>query len=469
MTRAPLSYISTRGQSRLESFEDIVISGLAPDGGLYQPEAWPAFAPDSLRAWAQQPYGVMAAHCLAPFMDSIEAEALEALCKRAYQNFAHPEVTPLTPLAPGVWLLELFHGPTLAFKDLALQLLRQLVDHVLHKRGQRITILGATSGDTGSAAIHAFQGSAYADVIMLHPQGRVSDIQRRQMTCVHSPNIHNLAVRGDFDLCQKIVKTLLPDPAFSGLTLSAVNSINLCRILGQMVYALRVAALFDQPVDMVVPTGNFGHIYAAHAARTAGGNIAQCIIASNRNDVLTRFFHHNDMSMQAVEPSLAPSMDIVVSSNFERLLSDRLQDGARVRALMAAFQAQGRMPLTEDEWQTLRQGFEAYALDDAGILKTIARVYDETGQLLDPHTATAVDAAYRWRAQGNHRPVVVMATAHPAKFPQTTHAALTLDPPVPPRLAAQLAGAESVQTIDSGEEGVRAYLYAYLNERRNSS
>jgi threonine synthase len=370
------------------------------------------------------------------------------------------------------WLLELFHGPTLAFKDYALQLIGRLFDHVLGRRGERITIVGATSGDTGSAAIEACRDRAAMDIFILHPKDRVSEVQRRQMTTVLSPNVHNIAIEGTFDDCQDLVKGLFADAAFRDeVGLSAVNSINWARVMAQIVYyfwaALRQGAP-DRAVAFAVPTGNFGNVYAGYAAREMGLPISRLIIGTNQNDILTRFFETAAMEIRGVEPSLSPSMDIQVSSNFERLLFDMVgRDGARVAALMKAFRETGRLDVSPEALRQVRRLFAAHRLSDPETLAAIKRIYDDTGQLLDPHSAIGV-AAGRACRRPEDGPLVALATAHPAKFPDAVERATGVRPALPAALADLYAREERCTVLPNDLATVRNRINEYVRERRRA-
>jgi threonine synthase len=434
-----MRYLSTRGQAPERDFAGVLLAGLAEDGGLYMPAAWPHFSHAELRALRGLPYPELAARIIAPFTEGAIGHApLLAMCREAYAGFSHPAIVPLVQLGPDLWVQELFHGPTLAFKDMALQLLGRLFDHVLDASGERVTILGATSGDTGSAAIEACRGSAHVDIAILHPLGRTSEVQRRQMTTILAPNVRNIAVRGNFDDCQDLVKAAFADAPFrADLHLSAVNSINWARIAAQIAYYVAAALALgapDRAVAFAVPTGNFGNILAAWAARRIGVPIAGLIVASNHNDILTRFLTANDMSIRPVAPSLSPSMDIGVSSNFERLLFELLdRDAARTASIMTGFRHTGRMDVPAPAWHAARAQFTGFRLNDEGTTAEIARTWQECGYLADPHTATAIAAA---RAHPTAQtPLVVAGTAHAAKFPDAIAAAVGFRPPLPPHLA----------------------------------
>ena len=438
-----MRYISTRGQAPVRDFAGVLLAGLAEDGGLYLPESWPRFSPDGWRALRGLPYPLLAARILAPFTaGSIDDATLERLCVEAYAGFGHPAVVPLVQLDRQLFVQELFHGPTLAFKDLAMQLLGRLFDHVLAAGDRRITIVGATSGDTGSAAIEACRDRARMQLVMLHPLGRTSEVQRRQMTTVLSPNIANLAVRGSFDDCQDLVKAMFADGAFrDDLRLSAVNSINWARVAAQIPYYAAAALALgapDREVAFAVPTGNFGNVLAAWAARQMGLPVARLCIGANRNDILSRFLSANDMSMREVVPSLSPSMDIQVSSNFERLLFELLgRDAEACARIMTGFRTSGRMAVPDPAWRAATALFSGTALDDAATQAEMASLHRRTGYLADPHTAIGVAAARRHADDDDHGgvPIVAMATAHPAKFPDAMLAATGIRPELPPRLA----------------------------------
>jgi threonine synthase len=435
-----MRYVSTRGQAPVRDFGGVLLAGLAEDGGLYVPESWPAFAAADWRAMRGLPYAELAARVMQPFVgEAMPFAVLQSLCRDAYAGFGHPAVAPLVQLDTGLWAQELFHGPTLAFKDMAMQLLGRLFEHFLAARGERVTIVGATSGDTGSAAIEAFAGRRSVDIVILHPEGRTSTVQRRQMTTVDAPNVTNIAVAGSFDDCQDLVKAMFADAPFRReLHLSAVNSINWARVAAQIPYYVAAALALGAPereVAFAVPTGNFGNVLAAWAARKLGLPIARLVVASNRNDILARFLAANDMSVRDVEPSLSPSMDIQISSNFERLLFELLErDGAATAAAMAAFRATGRMAVPDAAWKRVTGVFHGFRLDDAGTLDEIRRLWAGQNYLADPHTAIGIAAARALACQ-HGVPTVAMATAHPAKFPDAMQQATGFRPPLPPRLA----------------------------------
>jgi threonine synthase len=377
---------------------------------------------------------------MAPFLGGrIAAADFKRIVHDAYDDFGHQAVAPLNQYDANLWMLELFHGPTLAFKDVAMQFLGRMFDHVLTKRGERITIVGATSGDTGSAAIEACRDREAIEIFILYPNGRVSEVQRRQMTTVASENVHCIAVEGTFDDCQDIVKAMFNDMAVRNeLRLSAVNSINWARVMAQIVYYFQAGLALgapDRAVSFSVPSGNFGNVFAGYAAQAMGLPVESFVVGSNRNDILCRFFEKNDMSMAEVHPTLSPSMDIQVSSNFERLLFDLLgRDGAAVAAAMTEFRKTGTLPVERSQWQNATGLFHGHSVDDARTKAVIAEMFEKTGELTDPHSAIGIDGAYARRGDPTV-PIVSLATAHPAKFPDAVEAATGVRPPLPNRLA----------------------------------
>jgi threonine synthase len=432
-------YVSTRGDAPELGFAEVLLGGLAPDGGLYVPAEWPRL-PELAPVGSGTGYAADAAAVMAPFVgDDLDAATLARLCDEAYATFRHPAVVPLVQIDHHHWLLELFHGPTLAFKDVALQLVGRMFDHVLGQRGERVTIVGATSGDTGSAAIDGVKGCEHVDIVILYPSGRTSDVQRRQMTTIDAPNVHTVAIDGTFDDCQDLVKAMFADAAFRDrLRLSAVNSINWARVMAQVVYYVTASRALAGPVTFCVPTGNFGNVLAGWIARRCGAPIQDFIVASNTNDILTRFVNDADMTTREVVPTLSPSMDIQVSSNFERLLfemNDR--DGGMTAEQLRRFRVTGRLDVEPDQREQWVEGtFRAASLDDAATTAEIARTFAETGILIDPHTATGVGAVRRLAGEdGPRTPVVTTATAHPAKFPDAVERATGVRPGLPLHLA----------------------------------
>ena len=466
-----MRYISTRGQAPARDFADVLLAGLAEDGGLFVPEAWPHFTPSDWRAMRGLGYAELAARVMQPLAGAaIPFEVLRGICHEAYAGFGHAAVVPLVQLETGLFALELFHGPTLAFKDVAMQVLGRLFDHVLTQRDRRITIIGATSGDTGSAAIEACAGRERIDLLMLHPLGRTSEVQRRQMTTVAADNVANVAIEGTFDDCQDLVKAMFADGGFRDeMRLSAVNSINWARIAAQIPYYVAAALALGAPereVAFSVPTGNFGNVLAAWAARRMGLPVARLIVGSNCNDILFRFLESNDMSMAPVRPSLSPSMDIQVSSNFERLLFELLdRDAEATRATMLDFRRSGRMAVSEAVWHRARGVLQGFRLDDGGIEAEIRRLHAESLYLADPHTAIGIAAARAVGCAGGV-PVVAMATAHPAKFPDAMQRATGQRPALPPRLADLFGREERFAVLENDLGAVGAAVRALVG--RNS-
>jgi threonine synthase len=456
-------YVSTRGGAKPLAFDDVLLAGLAPDGGLYVPREWPRLTAAQIADLAGRSYAEIAFRVLKPFVGgAIRSDDLEALVSDAYRDFGHAAVAPLKQLGPDLFLLELFHGPTLAFKDYALQVVGRLFDHVLKKKGARVTIVGATSGDTGSAAIEACRDRAAIDIFIMHPKGRTSEVQRRQMTTVLAPNVHNIALEGNFDDCQDLVKAMFADTGFRDRwRLSAVNSINWARIAVQIAYYVAAAVALGAPrrrVAFTVPTGNFGNIYAAHAARRMGLPVDRLVVASNRNDIVWRTIARGDMSLADVEPSLSPSMDIQVSSNFERLLFELWgRDGAATERLMRRFRAERRAEISTARLARLRAGFAAGRCSDEETLATIGDIWRRTGEILDPHSAVAVHVAAR-ASHARGAPMVALACAHPAKFPEAVEKATGVRPPLPPRLADLHTRKERVSVLANDLATVEAFV-----------
>ncbi|MCK6441165.1 threonine synthase [Elstera cyanobacteriorum] len=462
-----MRYVSTRGAAPDLAFDDLLLTGLARDGGLYVPAEWPSFTLADWRALRGLSYADLATRLLAPYVcTTISEDDLSAIVHSTYEGFRHPAVAPLKQLDTNSYMLELFHGPTIAFKDYALQLLGRLFDNVLARQGKRVTILGATSGDTGSAAIEACRDRDAVDVFILYPHGRVSDVQRRQMTTVAAKNVRAIAVEGTFDDCQDIVKALFADLQFrDAAQLSAANSINWARIVAQIVYYVYAALQLGAPdrhVNFAVPTGNFGNVFAAYCAKRMGLPIDRLVIGTNRNDILTRFFTEGDMSIHGVEPSLSPSMDIQVSSNFERLLFDLLErDGPEVAKRIAEFRETGKLTLEKDRLKRAQQLFAATRLSDEETLATIRRVYETTGEVLDPHSAIAVGSMQQ--LQGKDRdPMVALACAHPAKFPAAVKKALGFEAPLPAHLAHLMTAQERFTVLPAKPEAIRDFVSAEL-------
>jgi len=429
-------YVSTRGEAPPLGFIDATLTGLASDGGLYVPDAWPSFSADQIRAFRGRPYAEVALEVIRAFAgDELTEADLTRMVREAYDSFRHPAVVPLVQLSPSTFVQELFHGPTLAFKDLAMQFLARLMDHALERRGERATIVAATSGDTGGAAVEAFRGRNRVDVVVLFPNGRISDVQRRMMTTPTDANVHAIAVEGNFDDCQALVKAMFAHGAFRDqVRLSGVNSINWARIVAQVVYYFAAGVALgapDRPVAFTVPTGNFGDIFAGYVAGRMGLPIERLTIATNVNDILARTLATGSYERRAVVPTTSPSMDIQVSSNFERLLFEAHgRDAAAVRGLMGRFAQGGRFDLGAAALSEIRARFTAERADESETAATIRTTLKETGYLLDPHTAVAIAVAEK-EVRDPAVPMVVLSTAHPAKFPDAVEAACGVRPSLP--------------------------------------
>jgi threonine synthase len=456
-------YISTRGRAPELGFDDALLAGLATDGGLYVPAQWPTRAPQEWAKLSGLSYADLAAKVITPFVKGSVAEGqVRELAHHAYASFTHDAVAPLVQLDSQLWLMELFHGPTLAFKDYALQLVGLLFDRVLKARGSRITIVGATSGDTGSAAIEACKDRDAVDIFILHPAGRVSEVQRRQMTTVQSRNVHNIAIDGSFDDCQNLVKAMFADARFrDDLHLSAVNSINWARIMAQIVYyafaALRLGGP-ERPVAFAVPTGNFGNVFAGYVAQRMGLPIAKFAVGSNRNDILTRYLETGAMTATDVVPTLSPSMDIQISSNFERLLFAAYNnDAAAVALLMDRFKQSGEYAVDAAAHARIVSNFSGARLDDAGTKAMMLAVHGDTGHVIDPHTAIGLRAARTLDPLAD-MPVIALATAHPAKFPDAVEAAIGRRPALPPHLADLLQRPEHMSKLPNNLDDVKAFV-----------
>ena len=457
-----MRYVSTRGASPALGFEEVLLAGPAADGGLYVPAAWPEVSAGDMRAWRDLAYADLAARVMAPFVGSaIPQDEFAKIVRETYAGFRHKEVAPLRELAPNLYLLELFHGPTLAFKDYALQLLGRLFDLFLKKRGRHVTVIGATSGDTGSAAIEACKGRDSIDIFILHPKGRVSEVQRRQMTTVDAPNVHNIAVSGTFDDCQDLVKAMFADAKFrERMSLAAVNSINWARVMAQCAYYFYAALKLGAPeraVSFAVPSGNFGNVYAGYAAKRMGLPIKALVAASNRNDILARFFESGKLEMAEVVPTLSPAMDIQVSSNLERLLFELLgRDGKSVAEFLNTFRKTGKAELPEKPFKQALETFSGFRLDDEGTIREIAAVYEQNGILIDPHTAVGLAAAKAKRDPAV--PMVSIATAHPAKFPEAVLRATGEMPKLPPHLADLMKRPERFETLPADLAAVKEFI-----------
>ncbi|MGE4430259.1 MAG: threonine synthase [Sphingobium sp.] len=459
-----MKYVSTRGGAPALGFEEVTLAGLAADGGLYLPESWPAFSREEIAAMAGLSYVDTAVVVMRPFVaGSLDEQELRELCTAAYGRFSHRAVTPLIQLDHRHWMLELFHGPTLAFKDVALQLLGLLFERFLSRRDDHLTIVGATSGDTGSAAIDAVAGREKVDIFMLHPDGRVSDVQRRQMTTVLAPNVHNIAIEGSFDDAQALVKAMFNDPDFSGrFNLSAVNSINWARLMAQVVYyfysAVRLGAP-DRPVAFSVPTGNFGDVFAGYVAARMGLPVARLIVATNVNDILHRALAEGDYSQGTVVPTATPSMDIQVSSNFERLLFDvGGRDGAALAEQMRGFEASRAMRLTNAQREGASALFASHRVDADQMNLALRWAFEGAGQVIDPHSAVGLAAALAADDLPADVPVVTLATAHAAKFRDAVERAIGLRPGLPARIGTLFDREESYARLPATFEAVTAYI-----------
>ena len=457
-----MRYVSTRGQAPVLGFQDVLLAGLARDGGLYVPQEWPHFSQADIRAMRGLTYPELAERLLLPPLGGeIEADVFGKIVREAYAGFRHEATCPLVQTGSNLFVLELFHGPTLAFKDVAMQLIARLMDHVLAKRGQRAVIVGATSGDTGGAAIEAFAGRQRTDMFILFPEGKVSPVQQRQMTSSTAANVHALAIKGNFDDCQDLVKAMFNDHAFrDGIGLSGVNSINWARIMAQIVYyfssALSLGAP-DRPVSFTVPTGNFGDIFAGYAARRMGLPIEKLVIATNDNDILVRTFETGRYEMAGVTATTSPSMDIQISSNFERLLFEAGgRNSAEVQAAMDSLKQSGAFTIGARALDAIRTGFSAGRSNMKETAATIASTLAKSGYLADPHTATALKVAAGFGA--TDVPMVVLSTAHPAKFPDAVKAASGVYPALPAWLSDLMERQERFTTLSSDLKMVEDHI-----------
>lgn len=458
-----MRYVSTRGEDPPLGFVEATLAGLARDGGLYVPATWPRLDAEAIAGFAGRPYAEVAVDVIRPFVgDAIPVPDLARLTREAYGDFRHPAVAPLVQFGVNDFLLELFHGPTLAFKDLAMQVLGRLMDYALAARGERTTIVVATSGDTGGAAIEAFRGRARADVFVLFPRGRISDVQRRMMTTAPDGNVHALAIEGTFDDCQAIVKGMFNHHAFRDQArLSGVNSINWARIVAQVVYYFTAAVALGSPrrkVAFAVPTGNFGDVYAGYVALRLGLPIDRLLIATNVNDILTRTIATGTYDVREVVATSSPSMDIQVASNFERLLFDvQDRDGGRVRELMGSLAQSGRFTLSARALAGIRAVFSADRADEEETAATIRTMLRETGHFIDPHTAVAVAVAEK-ETRDPSIPMVVLGTAHPAKFPDAVEAACGVRPALPEWLADLAQRPERVTVLPVDQIAVERHI-----------
>ncbi|HTN61520.1 MAG TPA: threonine synthase [Devosia sp.] len=459
-----MQFVSTRGQAPALGFSDAVLAGLAPDGGLYVPQSWPQISADEIAGFAGRPYAEVAYAIISRFVgDEIAPTTLKSIIDGAYAGFRHPSVAPLVELEPNHFVLELFHGPTLAFKDVAMQFLSRVMDHILTTRQLRATIVGATSGDTGSAAIEAFRGRDTTDIFILHPLGRTSPVQRLQMTAVLDANVHNIALEGTFDDCQNVVKALFNNHRFrDDVRLSGVNSINWGRIVAQIVYYFTAAVSLGSPVrniSFTVPTGNFGDIFAGYAAKRMGLPIDRLIIATNANDILARTMATGRYQMDGVEPTISPSMDIQISSNFERLLFDAAgRDAMAVTRMMDSLKQSGGFALPEPALAAIRAEFSAGTTGEVETRAAIATTYSKAGYLLDPHTAVGVHVARQQRQASV--PMVTLATAHPAKFADAVTEASGIAPALPAWLADLHAREERLSVLANDQATVEDFIRA---------
>ena len=460
-----MKYVSTRGEAPSLGFCDALMAGLARDGGLYVPKEWPSFSKKEIRAMRGKSYQEIAFTVLSPFVDGeIPDDKFRAMIDEAYATFRHPAIAPLIQTGPNSFIMELFHGSTLAFKDVAMQLLGRLMDYVLTERNERATIVGATSGDTGGAAIDAFAGRDRTDIFILFPHGKVSPVQQHQMTTSKASNVHALAINGNFDDCQSLVKEMFNDVAFrDSVALSGVNSINWARIMAQIVYYFTTALALggpDRKISFTVPTGNFGDIFAGYVARQMGLPIDKLIVATNENDILARTLQTGRYEMRDVKATTSPSMDIQISSNFERLLFEAYdRDASKVRGAMANLKQSGSFEIEEDALKSIRKVFRAGRASEKDVAKTIAKTLETTGYLLDPHTAIGVFVANKHETSSV--PMVTLATAHPAKFPATVKSASGIDPALPTWLADLMVREERFDILDAELKAVETFI----NER----
>jgi threonine synthase len=450
-----MRYVSTRGRAAELGFCDALLAGLATDGGLYVPQTWP-----KQPTMTGSTYAAKAASLMAPYVEGeIPQDVFAQLCATAYSTFRDPAVVPLVQIAPEHYLLELFHGPTLAFKDVALQLIGQLFDYVLTQRNQRVMIVGATSGDTGSAAIDGVKGCKNVDIVILYPNGRVSDVQRRQMTTITSPNVHTVAVDGTFDDCQDLVKAMFNDAPFrEANSLSAVNSINWARVMAQTVYYFTALETLGRSASFSVPTGNFGNVLAGWIAKQMGADIEKLIVGSNSNDILTRFFETHSMDMVPVVPTLSPSMDIQVSSNFERLLFDmNNRDGGATTEQLNRFRQTGKLSVEPDQFaKWIAPTFRAHRASNDETLAVMKRIYGESGMLVDPHTAVGIASAEACAEPGI--PTITLATAHPAKFPDAVKKATGVHPALPDHVADLFDRQERIVNLPNDLQAIEAFV-----------
>jgi len=463
-----MNYLSTRadGAARPIGFLDAVLAGLAPDGGLYVPQVWPSLTADQIAGFAGQPYSKVAATVLQAFAgDEIAPDDLLAMCEEAYASFAHSATCPVTQLTPDLFLAELFHGPTLAFKDVAMQLLARLYDHILGRQGRVLTIVCATSGDTGGAAVEAFRGRSNVRIVVMYPEGGISEVQRRFMTTATDDNVACVSVQGSFDDCQAILKAMFADTGFArDVDLSAVNSINFARIAAQCVYFFTTAVAVGaphRPVRFAVPTGNFGDAFAGYVAARMGLPIDQILVATNSNDIMARAFETGRYSRGAVASTISPAMDIQVASNFERLYFEGVQrNGQETGRAFRAFAGTGELDIPPGALASMRQLFAGAATSEDETARTILATLNETGRLIDPHTAVAVSAANRSGADPSV-PTIVLSTAHAAKFPEAVSAATGVTPQLPGGRTGLSQKPERFDRLPAEAEAIKAYVRAF--------
>ena len=465
-----MKYISTRGEAPALGFSDALLAGLARDGGLYVPEVWPQFSSREIRAMRGQSYQEIAFRVILPFVgDEISATDLRTMIDEAYATFRHPAVAPLIQTGANSFVLELFHGPTLAFKDVAMQLLARLMDHVLEVRNERATIVGATSGDTGGAAIDAFAGRERTDIFILFPEGRVSAVQQRQMTTSKEKNVHALAIQGNFDDCQDLVKALFNHGDFRDqVRLSGVNSINWARIMAQIVYYFTAAVSLGTPgrkVSFTVPTGNFGDIFAGYGAKRMGLPISKLVIATNENDILARTLRSGRYEMSGVKPTTSPSMDIQISSNFERLLFEAGgRDAESVRSAMGALRQSGGFDIAPETIKAIKRAFSAGRTNEKQVMAKIWEMSDSLGYVVDPHTAVALNVAAK--AEKANAPMITLSTAHPAKFPDAVKSACGIDPALPSCLTDLMHREERFEVLPAAQGKLEAHILAHARAVR---
>lgn len=458
-----MNYVSTRGQAPVLGFEDVLLTGLASDGGLYVPEAWPQLALSEIRALRGRPYADVVEAVLSPLVgDAFALDELRSMIDEAYASFSHQAVVPLKQLSEHLWLLELFHGPTLAFKDVAMQLLARIMDAALTRRGQRATVIGASSGDTGGAAIEAFRGRKAVDIFILHPHTRVSEVQRRQMTTAPDANVHNIAIEGTFDDCQNMVKAMFGDTAFRrNMALAGVNSINWARIMAQAVYYFTSALALggpDRAFRYVVPSGNFGDIFAGYVAKKMGLPVEQLVVATNVNDILARTVRTGCYEIRGVVETTSPSMDIQISSNFERLLFEvHARKADNVQRLMSSLKQSGAFTIENVELMKLQQECGAGTANETQVAEAIKSTFAATGELLDPHTAVGVHVANQ-SAHHSAVPTVCLATAHPAKFPEAVRSLAGVEVPLPQRVVELYEKTERLDVLPNDLAAVQAHI-----------